>query len=495
MLCKFYESYQRVLSNRLSLFTQVESINLAFNIIINMLYQLKEKLRIYSNNFVYPTIISLLVFLGWLIPFFEYVSCIFISAFCLLPFFTKKGSTYLPLIIFPMFMINSRQYRFLDLNLAVTIIYAFVIVSIVYFLFKTKKRFVLGKLFFPLIIFSVFLTISMIISFLTFTTNQYKSIFHILGFYFLIFGYLLINTLMKGERNVNELLKFASYLAVLISVELYIFYMSNPLAIGESGEVFIIEVGGYTTPESLTSICVLLIPIIGMSIYYGKWYYSFIGLMLVADVILLMTNIGIFVLIIGAIPVIYLSFRSYRRAAPYIYISISTIAIVFLVTIISLNSDILRKIVYSLTYLNLNDNVNTYKINQASNLFINNPILGNSIITVYDLYPVSFFNNTYLDIAVAGGVFGIVSFACFEIVNYYLVFKSQLKSKWLLLTMLILLDFLSLGTNTYFDLRFLMCFLIIMSSFENSVRRDDIVVNRNFYINENLTMKKWSSRY
>ena len=148
-----------------------------------------------------------------------------------------------------------------------------------------------------------------------------------------------------------------------------------------------------------------------------------------------------------------------------------------------MNKSFLQEVLDSFKLFNLADNINTVSFNDGLNYFLENPVIGVSVLTIYnDFNFINTFSNNTLAIMAATGSLGIVCLLIHEINIYALCFQRKTHHKWLIFTLLLMLDLISLNSETFTNPIIMFFLLITFSSYQNSNVADPVKVNRNPFI-------------
>lgn len=448
-----------------------------------MINTLEDRLERFTNTPLYPILFCVLSILSYSIPILEYFYLFVFVLGCFVPLFTKKETDYIPLLFFPFIQINNEHFKVLNLNLLSLIEISLTFISIIVFLLISKAKFKFGRLFIPFFTLAILYLFSTIVSLGFGESISSTPLLYIAGLFFILIAYSLSSTLFSLKSNTfDDFCNYCSYFAITIFIITSIYYIKNPAEFCTTTSTRI-NLFGLTNKVAANTIVLMLVPICAINIYRKNLLGCFAFLAAIATSIFMLTESGISILILAVIPIIFIAFRSYRRLAPYIYVSASFVIIFILILLIYLNKSFLQEVLDSFKLFNLADNINTVSFKDGLNYFLENPVIGVSVLTIYnDFNFINTFSNNTLAIMAATGSLGIVCLLIHEINIYALCFQRKTHHKWLIFTLLLMLDLISLNSETFTNPIIMFFLLITFSSYQNSNVADPVKVNRNPFI-------------
>ena len=440
-----------------------------------------DKLRRYHHSIFYILTIALISFLIWVVPApYNYIPAVLYALACFIPLVGKDGRGYLPLVLFTI-ITSSEIISFASVPIYLYILYASILVSIITYIIIYKCRFIKGDLLFYLVILFAIFVISYLVAAIRTGDSNNSSLLYLL----LLFGCLLIYSLLSTTIGNNETLPYLQKSVVIFSLticaQLLPFFIKNNFTIADD----LFTLGWSYTRETVSTLLCLSLPFYGMLIFNKKFLYIIGEIIVISAIIILSTDSGLVTLILGIIPLLILTFRSYKRLNSYIVLaSIILIGVTFALLMVfepKFNSRIMVAI-QSLNLFHESDSTRQQLFDSAASSIKSNPIIGGSIISLAnDNGTVTLTKNTILSTMVLGGVFALIAFIVYEIKLYMLCLKKESQDKWLFFLMLLFVEIIGIIDNTIYNLYILIFILTVLSCYQMSNRQLDIIVHSDYY--------------
>lgn len=446
--------------------------------------KLRDLVEKIASTWMYPALFALLSFIGWVTKM-PWPFAIAESLLCFLPLFTSVGRAYMAPMLLILPLIST------DLTFQIILPYAYVVlasylISLVLYIWLNRCPFKTSK---PalsfLLLFFIFL-VSIIANIIQTGIYEASSMFYVIGMILLVVLALLNCSVMENHKDSFLYLAICmSILSVLISLEVFSFYIWNSSSIYQSD----FSLGWSGAKSMVTTILIITLPFYGILIYRKRWESLTAILPLIAT-FLLATKSGLLALVLGFIPLVLLSFRSYGKAYQYISLGLCCLFAATFALLLGYVESFRKPFVEAIQSMNLLASVNAPYYNYGIEGFKTSPILGPSaqgltgnvsgIMTPSGM--VTPLRNTLITTIYMGGVLGMVSWIICEIVVYSSCILRKSSDKWLFLFFLLMSDFIGITDNTLFNLFFLSIYLLALAAFENSSLYDKVKVKEKYYL-------------
>lgn len=445
--------------------------------------RIRDFIEGYVGSIAFPTTFALLSFLGWALNY-PWPFAIIESLLCFLPLLVGIGRTYMaPMLLMTPLIHEDLSFKSIPLYASIPCVCY--LVSVIMFIFLNKCKY---KLSFPSFSFLglmfVFL-LSSIVSIATTSTYEPDTMFYVIGMIIILLVCALNCNVMEGNKdNYIYLSDCIALLSVLISVEIFYYYGTNPNDLFQ--DTF--NVGWATTKSMVSTILTISLTSFAALIYHKRWE-SLLAIVSFAGMLLLASPSGLLTLIIGFIPLVLISFRSYGKYYPYISLFLSSSFVIVFSLLLGYLDDFRDLFIEALHSLSFSQSSNSFLYTYAIDGFKALPIFGPSaqglvgsigeVLTPEGM--ITPLRNTIMTTMYMGGSIGLVAFAISEISVYYTCFRRKSKDKWAFLLFLLTTDFVGLTDNTIFNLFFLVIYLLSIAAFENSSVYDRVKVNDSYY--------------
>lgn len=431
----------------------------------------------YLSSIFFPLTLMVLSFLIWILPFVgSVILAIVFSLLSFLPLLSDDGRGYIPLLIAPIIMTN-QDINFSAIPFYLYIVAGSVLVSMILRIVLYKLEFKRGDLMVTLaVLFGIFL-----ISY--FYNSAYNGIadssglFFLLGFFGVLIIYVLLSIVLGKNETMSYLSRTIAIFALAISAEILVYYIRNGFDFAPDG----FSIGWSYTAQSASTLLILSLPFFSIMIADKKPFWFIGQIVVIFFIIALTADSGILALLFAFIPLVLLTYRSYGKLYPYIVIlllvGIGTTFIVMLATSERFNTRVMTAL-QSLNFFNEKDEVRASLYSSAVDSFKLNPVIGTSVSTFSSQSTTLVFpKNTFLSVAVLGGLFGFIAYVFYEINLYVVCLKKKSPEKWLFFTFLLLLELIGLIDNTITNLSILLVFLVCNAVYQMSDRPDDVIVH------------------
>jgi hypothetical protein len=441
------------------------------------------KVRYYLDSLYFPLSIALLAFLTWIMPGgFGWIFALLYFLLTFLPLLDKQGKPYMPLLICLPIIVNSK-ISFETMPPFFYLIGAGILLSMILFIIIRKPRFQRGDLSIEmLLLFTVFF-----ISFMVASVQQGKVDSNGLLYLISLFGcaaiYIIFSTVLGQGETLSYFSKTVAFLSMAICLEILVYLFKNGFSI--VGIDFTLG-WSYTSQTASTILC-LSLPFYAILISSHKPYWFIGQVFTIAGIIFLSADSGLLCLILGIIPLILLTFNSYKKYYPYICLGLIIFIGVTFGLLLGFNERFSSRVLVAIQSLNLGNEQAIWRkdlFSKAISLFTANPVIGSGFLSMTsENGTLILMSNTVLTTLVGGGSIGLVAFLLFEIKNYYTCLKKKSHEKWLFFLFLIFIELIGLIDNTIYNLMILLFFLIANSSYQMSNRPADVIIYDSFYEN------------
>lgn len=447
-------------------------------------------LRRYVDSIFFPLTLGLLALIGWTATYFTgdqsfyWAPAAIFSVLAFAPLLGRDGRGYLALIIL-LAPIVSSPLSFANIEPAMIVMTASTVVSVVAFLLIRRPAFHLGRLFYPIMLLLLIFAASALFDLTRGGELHRESFWFLAGMVSIFLLYLLIVPMIYEDRVFDYLSGVLAVFAGVLAVEIFCF-----LGRSDSQLVSGIKLGWAQSSTMASTLLVCSLPFSCMMIkepgWPGKLYLLPLALAL-AGIFLLKTVSGLLATILILIPLIFLVFRSYRYY-PYLVIAalvglIGSTALLFV-----FDENYFNLMLDSLAYLRSFFSGSIAEHRLGIEMFVQAPIVGPSINSLYDLFGsgkgyIRLLDNTVVTTLVMGGSLGLAAYAAHMVNLYALVFQRRNPNRYFFLLFLLISEVIGLIDNTLYNLMYMFIFFLTVASYENSSRRPQIVVRQKYFSN------------
>lgn len=444
---------------------------------LNLLF---ERIRNYISSALFPLTVGIIAVLIWITPGnYAWIPAVLYALIAFVPLFAKEGRSYMPLMLFAI-IICSDSISFNSIPSYLYLIASAILISEIVFIILRKPRFTKGDILLPFaLFFFVFLISYMYNSIL----NQFASsegILYILFWFLALLLYVLFSTMLGRGESLSYFCKTFAFLAVCISIEVAIYQIKHGYGfIGDN-----LNLGWSYTTQTASSLLCLSLPFFGLLISNKQPLYIIGEIFVIYTIVILSTDSALLCLILGIIPLILLSFKTYGKFYPYISLAAIVAIGVTFALLMAFNDRFNNRVLTAIQSLNFfNTDSPRYKLYDNSiALFLSNPVVGTSISSlITDKGTVLFSSNTILSTMVLGGSLGLVAYLYLEIKIYFCCFRKRTADKYFFFLFLLLFELIGLIDNTLFNLVILLVFLTANSCYQMSNRPDEVLVHDNYF--------------
>lgn len=449
----------------------------------NKMDKIRDLIEKFVASWAFPAIFAILSFAGW-VSKYPWPFAIIESLLCFFPLISGIGRAYqAPMLLFvPMIY---QDLSFNSIPYYAMLVASCYVISLVLYIFLNKCKFKPSSALFSYLFLLLLFLLSIIINIAVTSTYESSAMFFMIAMIsILLIAFLNCNVMENHKDSYIYLADCICILSMLISLEIYSYYIWNSQDL--YSEQF--NIGWATTKSMVSTILTISLTAFSTLIYHKKWE-SLMAIPAFAGMLLLATPSGLLTLIIGFIPLVLISFRSYGKAYPYISLFLSTAFVSIFGALLGFMEGFRDIFIESLHSLNLANSSNSPLYRYAIDGLIQNPILGPSMqgltstigeLTARDGMIVPL-RNTILTTAYIGGSLGLIAFAICEMVTYITCIKRKSKDKWAFLLFLIVTDFVGMTDNTIYNLFFFTIYILSISAFENSSTYDRVKVDDTYY--------------
>lgn len=449
-----------------------------------MYYSLKVFLKRFVNTPLIFVSFIIMTFFSWLIPFFDIVYVVFIVLICCVPIILNDAKIFLYLITFPLLANNNVDYKVLSLSLTMIISYASVFISVLLYLFLNRIKVIIGQLFYPVLVLVVLMLVSNLIFYLSNNLSNGVDFEYTVILMALLIVYIFLSTLFTEKGMFDKFCDVVGYFSVCLFLEIAAYYMMNPKEIFDVS-LSNIDILGNSSKNIVSLVCMISLSLIGVSIYRKKWWFFFYFIVCLIGMVLLFSDVTIFGVLFFTIPIILISFRSYKKAGPYVYLFSLSFVVISLVFMLVFNSSFLDHVVDTFTLLNFGNNKYSQLYNDAVIMIKENPLIGRSSIGVIDKYGyLQSFHNDILTCLVYSGSFGLLTYIGHYVNFYFLCFTKKTSIKWNVFLIILMLNLFGLISQTFFDANLFFFVLLIASCYQDSKTPRNLSVNREYYLSK-----------
>lgn len=440
-----------------------------------------ERIRAFIDSFLFLVAVGVLALLIWVIPNdLAWLPAIAYSLIAFLPIVCKDGRAYMPLMLFAI-IVCSKPISFNSIPSYLYLLLTSILVSEIVYIIIQKPKFTKGDILVP---FAVLFVVFLISYFYNSIRNNYASsegILYLLFLFLALLLYVVFSTVLGRGETINYFCKTYAFLAIFIGVEILIYQANNGFGfIGDE-----LNLGwSYTSKTASTLLC-LSLPFFSILLSKKQFLYIIGEIFTIYNIIILSTDSGLLCLILGIIPLILLTFKTYGKYYPYISLAFIVVIGTTFALLLAFNEQFNNRVLTAIQSLNVFDNSIANRVEMYDNSiqsFLSNPVIGTSISSlITDTGTVLFASNTILSTMVLGGSFGLVAYVLLEIKIYYCCFKKQTSDKYLFFIFLLLFEIIGLIDNTLFNIVILLLFLTANSCYQMSNRHDDTLVHDEYF--------------
>ena len=447
------------------------------------IHTLQDHLVSYLNSFYFPLTIAILAYLTWVVVSpWSWIFVVLYLILLFLPLFSQDGRGYLPLVFYPLIIVHS-NIHFLG-GIPATLIVSLIVlmVSGILYLIIHKPTMVVGKLFWSfLALFSVFF-----LSFLFYSVTKGMSgrvgVLYLLGFFAILAGYLLMNSVLGKEETLPYFAMCMAILGTTCSLEVVSQMIING-SIGFASSGF--SLGWSYTRETVSTIMMLSLPFFSILISRKETRWIFPEIFVIINLILLSTDSGLLSIMLFLIPLVVLTLKDYGKLFPYYTLAVLLVLGVTIGILMGVNTDFNRRIVAALTRMNFSSEASIELYSPSVKAFVENPYLGISIAScINDDGTLSLCYDTVLSTMKMGGSFALAVYVLCEVFIYITLLKKQGSEKWLMLIFFLILDFIGLIDNTIYNLAILLIMLMALSVYQQSNKPEEVIVHEDYYLHD-----------
>lgn len=439
-----------------------------------------EKMKRYVSSFLFPIPLALISFLIWIVPNpFNWIFISFYLIYLFLPLFSNNGKAYIPLVLF--FLVSIKEeMSFINIPASFITIFSVLACSMIIFIFINKCQFKRDYLLVPSLVLLGTFFISYIYNSIEKSAMLQEGMLYLLYFFFIILLYLFFSTIIGQGESLSYLGYSLVFLSAILYLELTSFYIQN----GYDLNSLSLSLGWSINKTAVTSFLALSIPFFIIMVNRKKSWYLAPLFLNILFLILLASDTSILFLIFFIIPIILLTFKSYKGIFPYITMLVLSFFVITFALLIILNkpfNDRILTAIRTLLFFSEEDPILNLLFTDSFNSLKTNPYVGKSI--NYYIQSKNYFyfsSNTYLTTLLLGGVFSLIAYLYFDIEVFYHCLIKKEKEKYVFLIFLLSFEFLGLISNTLYNLEILIFFLITISIYQMSNKEDDVIVHQDF---------------
>lgn len=445
--------------------------------------KLRDLTETIVSSWAFPALFGILSFFGWVTKF-AWPFAIAEAILCFLPLITMTGRAYhAPLIMFV--PIISESISFSNIPVYCYIVLIAYVASLVAYIAINRCKFKTSFPFFAFLSLILIFLISCIISIVK--TEQYVSsaVFFVIGMLLVLMVATLNCDVMEEHKDsFSYLSKCLAMLSILISLEIFSYYIWNPNDL--FAETF--QLGWANTKSMVSTIMTLCLASYGTLIFHKK-IESITSIISLIGILLLANPSGLLTMIIGFIPLILISFRSYGKAYPYISLGLCCSFVAIFAILLGYVSGFRELFIESIKSLNPSASINSQLYNYGIEGFKSNPLFGPSAQGLVGTFAgsttlegtITPLKNTLVTTLYMGGTIGLIAWIICEISVYSTCFLRKSQDKWVFLFMLLVSDFIGITDNSLFNLYFLGIYLLSISAFQNSFLYSKVKINDRYY--------------
>ena len=440
-----------------------------------------EKTRAFIDSFLFPAVIGLFALLTWVAPNnLAWLPAVCYSLIAFLPIACKDGRAYMPLMLFAI-IVCSKSISFTSIPSYLYLLLTAILVSEIIFIIIRKPKFIKGDILVPFATLFVVFLISYFYNSIKNNSASSEGILYLLFLFLALLLYVVFSTVLGRGETINYFCKTYAFLAIFIGIEIFIYQTRNGFGfIGGD-----LNLGwSYNSKTASTLLC-LSLPFFSLLLSKKQFLYIVGEIFTIYNIIILSTDSGLLCLILGLIPLILLTFKTYGKYYPYISLAaIVSIGVTFAL-LMAFNARFNSRVLTAIQSLNIFDSSIANRVelyDHSIQSFLDNPLIGTSISSlITNSGTVLFLSNTVLSTMVLGGSFGLIAYVLLEIKIYYCCFKKQTSDKYLFLLFLLLFELIGLVDNTLFNIVILLLFLTANSCYQMSNRPDDVLVHDEYF--------------
>ncbi len=452
----------------------------------NLFHKLSDFFTRLYNTELPMALLAAIIYFSWLFEFeaFAFIFVIFyatialifiddtahlITAVILAPFTFASGNT------------NVEQYFWLAYFLI------FVIGALIFHMIYYRKKFKIGKMFFPQLAISIALLLGGVG---TISLEYYMSSFAmsaILGVLILVL-YFLFNLYRNPDSGIDYkryLAKVLSWAGIIVSFQIIAYIIKSPYSLTELFKVLqgqFMELGWGIDNNAATMILITA----PMTFYLAcrkdtkfPILYVLSGALQYACIILTFSRGGILSAIVtGIISLILLIKKSAKRKQIYFAIGL---VLVGAIAVLGVKFNTVVNLLKSVTFQGTGDSGRFTLYKEAWECFKKHPFLGvgmgykgeNFDVPIVEQY---FFHSTLFQVIGSMGIVGIIAYTYFYIVRYSIIFKNIKKSvfvKFIFISMLGFEAYSMIDTGTFIPVPFMLLMMLMTMFVEEENRQTE----------------------
>lgn len=437
-----------------------------------------EKAIHFLKSPFYLITLAVLAFFGFLLPYpYSFIPSILFGLLSFLHLIQKDGIYYIAsfLLIIPS---SNKPFRAKDVPLPLVLSISLVFFSLILFLIIWKVKMRTGFIFYLLLSFLLLILASYIINAIERDRNYRQCWFFIIFFLAEIFIYRRRCSATSGRKGLDYLSIVSSALAILLFLE-----VSFTLRTKETHHAFSPFDLSYDSGEAIASLIILTLPFLGYGIYKKRWYYCAFVLLDYFTLLVLGNTISLLFLLIGFVPLIFLSFHSYKGYYPY-FLLVGLVVLLtpfcFLLFISQSFSESFLKSRQAFSLLK-KSNPNYHQIQNGISFFESNYVIGSSLLSVTTESGFSMVPNGYIQIGVISGSLGLTSYLFADLIRYLSARKGKTKAdSYFFLFFLILHDLLNYLRDATTDWTIFLLRRIVISTFQGCCEEGERIIHDDF---------------
>ncbi len=469
----------------------IHSLTFNYNKLLSNKIPDKVKRFLYSDW--YLLILTVLCFSSWVanLPWLGFATITVFGTVILI--ILDDLTPVIPLAMFAPFVIPSSE----NIQGYLSLIYIFIplIIAAIFHVVYYRKKFHLGKMFYP----QLSISVAMIVAGCTsIALDRYVGALGytfmlgpmILIAYFLFYNYSMPNKFIKGTDYVAKMLM---YMGILMVAQIIVFYVRVNVPPANWGKINVDL--GWCISNNAATLLLLCAP---MCFYLGAkskfiLLYALIGVVEYIGVFLTFSRGGIlFAVITGVVVVIYTLVKAEYKKNTYIAFGITVAAIlIFYFSIFNQANDAIR----SLLAQGVGGSGRKELYIEALQSFMKHPIFGVGMGFNGKYYPITtinfyWFHSTLFQIVGSTGLIGICAFLFLYIRRYKIIFKNVRRNKWngfMLLTFLGFELYSMIDTGTFIPMPFMLLMMLLTMVAEKEM---DLPITDKGHINVNEEYKR-----
>lgn len=451
------------------------------------LKKLRDPIIKYLDSFFFPLTVALFALIIWLTPGnYVYIPVSLYAVLCLLPLASENGKPYIPLFLFEI-IVSDDRLLLTSLSGELVISVAAIFLSVTLHLIIYKRSFQLGDMFYSILILLAVFFVSYIKNMIVGGESGIEGIIHILLLLLLLISGCFLSTLLGKGESIPYLCTSVMLLAITIVTETYTSLLMDKLNPFDFPSLML----GWSYDNNIANtILCLSLPFFAMAIARKRIFWIFGMLYVFSGIIVLSTASGFLCVLLGLIPLIFLSFKDYGRKYPYLVLISLVVAGGTIALLMGLSQTANENIINAIRSINLALDIPEGRkaaFESATTNIAKYPALGISAASLIDESgAIVFSQNTVLSTMLLGGSIGLIAYVFMEIRLYYIVLVKKCPEKYLFLLMFLFLEILGLGSDTIYEIPVFLFYIVCVSVYIMSDRPQDVIIhegNFDYYAN------------